>query len=519
MVLYRRWHDQDREAQRLDSHLCYQARTTRDAHFDGRFFAASKSTRTYCRPICRTHPAKERNCAFFVTAAAAQSAGYHPCLHCQPEHVAEFSCWSARSIDSSNTVARALSLVADGVLDGDDACLDSFAARLEVSAQHLRETFQHYLGASPIVIALLRRVLFAKQLVDETQLPIAQIAFATGFDNPRRFRDSFKRVFKRPPSALRKVVHRSPSRHSFSATQITLQLHYRPPYDWTAMLSFLAARAIDGIEKVEGQCYSRTLTHDGEIGSVAVTHCSASSCLAVQIKIPSVVSLLPIVARLRKMFDLAADVTTIGAAFAQDPLLKSLFNARPGLRVPSAWEPFELTMRAVLGQQVTLQAGRQLTQKLVQLCGTEISVAISGDSALNRLFPTAAQVANADLTSLPMPTARKRAVQELAEATLHDPHLFEARANVEQTVSRLCEIRGVGEWTAHYIAMRAVREADAFPASDVALLRSMEQLHGTRPSKERFIELAQQWRPWRAYAAQHLWTAGALHAVTTRHTR
>ena len=361
--------------------------------------------------------------------------------------------------------------------------------------------------------------MFAKQLIDETRLPIAQIACAAGFASLHRFNSSFKRLFGHAPRSLRHSGHRSFTRGAISVAGITVNLHYRPPYDWPAILAFLAARAIVGIEKINGQRYTRTVMHDGEAGSVEVAHRGQSSCLAVTIKMPSVRSLSPVVSRLRQMFDLGADVTMIGAAMAHDSLLKKLLAARPGLRVPRAWDSFELAMRAVLGQQVSLQAGRQLTQTLVRLCGTQLAPAVSGDATLGWLFPTAAQVAAADLTPLRMPMARKRALLELAKAARQDPHLFDASANIEQTVSRLSAIAGVGEWTAHYIAMRAAGEADAFPATDVALLRCMEQQEGIRPSKAQFIERAQQWRPWRAYAAQHIWTAGAPCAAASQRPR
>jgi len=295
---------------------------------------------------------------------------------------------------------------------------------------------------------------------------------------------------------------------SVPSTGTTVHLHYQPPYDWPAMISYLRARAIAGVEKVENGQYTRTFLHDGKTGSLTVAHAHETSSLAVTIRAPGVDVPSPLTARLRKMFDLTADVALIGATLTQDPLLKRLFTARPGLRVGGAWDPFELAVRAVLGQQVTLQAGRRLTQTLVRLCGVQIPPAERGGSALEWIFPRAQQVATADLAPLRMPAARKRALVEVAKAACADARLFEPGANLEQTIARLTAITGIGEWTAHYIAMRAIREPDAFPATDAALVRCMAHHEGARPGKLEFVERAQRWRPWRAYAAQHLWSAG-----------
>ncbi len=287
-----------------------------------------------------------------------------------------------------------------------------------------------------------------------------------------------------------------------------MHLHYQPPYDWPAMLSYLRARSIAGVESIENGQYTRTFLHDGKTGSLTVAHAHATCSLAVTIRARDVGALSPLTARLRQMFDLSADVVLIGETLTQDPLLARLFTTRPGLRVGGAWDPFELAVRAVLGQQVTLQAGRRLTQALVHLCGARIPRAERDGSALEWIFPGAQQVATADLAPLRMPGARKRALLAVSKAACADAQLFEPGDNLEQTVARLTAITGIGEWTAHYIAMRALREADAFPATDAALLRCMAHHEGTRPGKLEFVERARRWRPWRAYAAQHLWTAG-----------
>jgi AraC family transcriptional regulator of adaptative response / DNA-3-methyladenine glycosylase II len=491
--------------ERLDPQACYRAFQTRDARFDGRLFMGVTSTGIYCRPICPARPAKFENCRFFPSAAAAQEAGFRPCLRCRPETAPDLGAWRG----TSNTVSRGLTLIADGALDGDEAGVDSLAARLGVGGRQLRRLFKQHLGASPIAVAQTRRVLFAKQLIHDTRLPMAEIALAAGFGSVRRFNETFRQLFRRPPSALRRKAVAALPEGSVAATGVTVRLRYRPPYDWPAMLAFLRARAIAGVEQVEGEFYRRTVLLDGQLGTVEIGHLPGCESLAATIRFPCVRALPGIVERIRRVFDLGADVATIGAHLAQDPLLAPLIAERPGLRAPGGWDGFELAMRAVLGQQVTVEAARRLAAQLVRLCGTPMPAEQRSHSALAFAFPTAAQVAAADLSSLGMPNARKTALAALAGAALADPHLFQRLATVEETVARLRAIRGVGEWTAQYIALRAVRETDAFPAADIGLLRGAAGRNGARPSPAELQGRAEPWRPWRAYAAQHLWAADA----------
>lgn len=482
----------------LDPRRCYRALRTRDARFDGRLFVGITSTGIYCRPICPARAAMFENCRFFATAAAAQEAGFRPCLRCRPETAPDLGAWRG----TSNTVSRGLALIAEGALDGDAANVDALAERLGVGERQLRRLFKEHLGASPIAVAQTRRVLFAKQLIHDTQLPMAEIALAAGFGSIRRFNETFRQLFRRPPSALRRKTIAALPEGSVAATGVAVRLRYRPPYDWPAMLAFLAARAVAGVERVDGDVYGRTVLLDGRTGTVEIGHLPDQESLTATIRFPCVKALPAIVERIRRVFDLGADVAAIGAHLAQDPLLAPLIAERPGLRAPGGWDGFELAVRAVLGQQITVEAARRLAGQLVRLCGT----AVPGDPSLAFAFPTAAQVAAADLTPMGMPGARKAALAAVAEAALADPNLFQPLASVEETVARLRTIRGVGEWTAQYIALRAVRETDAFPAGDIGLLRGAAR-GGVRPRPAELEKRAEPWRPWRAYAAQHLWAA------------
>jgi len=486
-----------------DRAACYRAVESRDPRFDGRLFVGVRSTGIYCRPICPARTPKFENCRFFLSAAAAQAAGFRPCLRCRPETAPDLASWRG----TSNTVSRALALIADGALGPGSSGVEALASRLGLGGRQLRRLFDRHLGASPIAVAQTRRMLFAKQLIHETQMPFVDVALAAGFGSVRRFNETFRDVFGRPPSALRRG--RIPQ-HESSDTRggVTLRIRYMPPYDWAALLAFLAARAIDGVESVKDDAYSRTVMVDRQHGIVEVRHIRARQALLVTVRFPTVRALPSIVERVRRVFDVGADIGTIGAHLSRDALLGPLVRKRPGLRVPGGWDEFELAVRAILGQQITIAAARRLGSELVALCGGTLS-SPAGAGSLTRTFPTAEQVAAADLRMLPMPSARQVALRSLAETAVLDPNLFHASATTDDTIARLRAIRGIGEWTAHYIAMRAFREPDAFPAQDVGLLRGAAVALRGRATPAGLLERAEQWRPWRAYAAQHLWTSDA----------
>ncbi len=480
----------------LDADACYRVLRTRDARFDGRLFVAVSSTGIYCRPVCPARTPKREHCRFFPSAAAAQHAGFRPCLRCRPETAPGGGAWRG----TAGTVSRALSLIADGALDG-EGDVDALAARLGVGERQLRRLFHHHLGASPVVVAQTRRVLFAKQLLHETRLPITDVAFAAGFGSVRRFNETFRALFGRPPSALRRAVRGAGSP---PGAGVTLRLRYRPPYDWPAILAHLAARAVEGVEEVAGDVYRRTTLGDGGCGTVEVAHDPAAGSLAVTVRVEGVRALPAVLERVRRLFDVDADVGAITANLTSDPLLAPLVAARPGLRVPGAWDGFELAVRAVLGQQITVQAARRLAGRLVALCGEPLP---GSAGSLTHSFPTPERVAATDLGALGMPEARRATLGRLARAALADPDLLRPGTDVEAAVRRLRAVPGIGEWTAQYVALRALRDPDAFPAADVGLLRGAATGGRPRPEPAALLRRAERWRPWRAYAAQHLWTA------------
>ena len=489
----------------LNRDACYRALQTRDPRFDGRLFVGVTSTGVYCRPICPARTPKFENCRFFASAAAAQEAGFRPCLRCRPETAPDLASWRG----TSNTVSRALALIADGGLEGVEAGVDALAERLGLGGRQLRRLFKQHLGASPVAVAQTRRVLFAKQLIQETRMPMTEVALAAGFGSVRRFNETFHDLFRRPPSALRRRTSTDLAAGSVAEAGVTLRLRYRPPYDWQAMLAYLDARAIDGVEEVADAAYRRTVSHEGLLGTVEVRHEPAQNSLAVTVRFPCVRALPAILFRVRRVFDVGADIGTIGAHLSRDPFLAPLVRLRPGLRAPGGWEGFELAVRAVLGQQVSVVAARRLAGRLVALCGEPLPEAGRLHRGLSHAFPSPECVAAADLGALRMPGARRAALKALSDAATTDRDLFRPFGNVEEAIARLRTIRGVGEWTAQYIALRALRETDAFPASDVGLLRGAANAAGARSTPADLLRRAEPWRPWRAYAAQHLWAADA----------
>ncbi len=479
----------------LDHDAQYRALLIRDPRFDGRVFVCVKTTGIYCRPICPARPPKPENIIFVQTAAAAQEAGFRPCLRCRPETAPDLGAWRG----ASNTVSRALALIELGALDGDD--LETLANRVGVGERQLRRLFRQHLGASPVAVAQTRRVLLAKQLIHETHLPMTEIAMAAGFGSLRRFNEVFLALYQRSPSDLRRS--RKGDLSSGAQGEISLTLRYRAPYDWPAMLGFLKLRAIAGVETVEGDTYARTIGFGAMQGTVSVRPGPVDR-LEASVRFAKLSALPNIIARLRRVFDLSAEPEAIGQHLAKDPALASLVAARPGLRLPGAWDGFELAIRAVLGQQITVPAAVRLASKLVARYGQPLSAPQPG---LTHLFPEPALLAQTDLSDLGLPRSRAKTLSAVAAAVIADPDLLSAGHSLEEAVARLRAVPGIGDWTAHYIAMRQLREPDAFPAADVGLMRALADADGNRPDAAALLQRAQAWRPWRAYGAQHLWAS------------
>jgi AraC family transcriptional regulator of adaptative response / DNA-3-methyladenine glycosylase II len=477
----------------LDRDACYRALQTRDPRFDGRFYTAVRSTGIFCRPICPARTPKLENCIFLPSAAAAHQMGFRPCLRCRPEVAPVVASWRG----SGATVSRALHLIAEGALD--EGGVDDLADRLGIGARHLRRLFDQHVGASPISVAQTHRILFAKALINETQLSMTDVAMAAGFGSVRRFNAAMQATYGRPPSALRRTKTPGPVGE---AAAVTLKLPFSPPYDWPAMVEFLAPRAIPGIEVVEPGRYRRSFALEKARGVVEVRPAPDQNHLVATIRTSDITALATIVARLRRLFDLDADIAAIDGHLAADPRLAERVRERPGLRVPGAWDGFELAVRAVLGQQVSVRAATTFAGRLVAAHGAPLEEA--PPDGPDRVFPTPDAVATADLTQIGLTRARAATLNALGRAMAADRNLLRAYETLEETAAKLTALPGVGPWTAQYIAMRALREPDAFPASDLGLLRAVETSAG-RPAPAELESMAEAWRPWRAYAALRLW--------------
>jgi AraC family transcriptional regulator of adaptative response / DNA-3-methyladenine glycosylase II len=471
--------------------VCYRALRSRDARFDGRLFVGVASTGVYCRPVCPARTPLPRNCRFFASAAAAAQAGFRPCRRCRPEAAPGSPAW----LGTSAAVSRALRLVAEGALDRGG--VDELAARVGAGGRHLRRLFEEHLGASPLAVAQTRRVHFAKKLLDETPLPITQIAHAAGFTSLRRFNDAMKRAFGAPPRELRRRRVRGEA-----AATLTLRLAARPPFDGRALLAYLTLRELPGVERVSADAYRRSVELGGERGVIAVRLDPAFCGVLLELPARLVPDAARIAGRVRRLFDLDADPAPIEAQLRRDPALAARLRRRRGLRVPGAWSGFELAVRAVLGQQVTVTGACTLAGRLAAAHGRKLE---QPAERITHAFPDAAALADADLAGLGLTRARAEALRVLARAAASGALDLEGGQPPEAVRRVLLGLPGVGPWTAEYVALRALGEPDAFPASDLGLRRALGppgQPLGTQALEQR----SKSWQPWRAYAAVLLWS-------------
>ena len=470
-----------------------RARKSRDARFDGQFYIGVRTTGIYCRPICPANTPKSENVTFFPTAAAASEAGYRPCLRCRPECAPGTPAWSG----TSTTVRRGLRLIADGVLD--DSNVEELATRLGVTSRHLRRLFTRHLGASPLAVAHTRRLHFAKQLIDQTRLPMQDIAIAAGYGSVRRFNDAFVKTYRRSPRELRRSGNAADPVEA--DTVLTVRLPCRAPFDWSSLLAFFAARAVPGVESVDGDRYRRTVTIDGQPGLIEVRQERDEVLLAMHGI--GTQKIFPVVQRCREVFDLDAPVQEITRVLSQDPVLARLLRENPGVRVPGAWDGFELAVRAVLGQQISVKAATTIAGRLATAYGEPVKAA--GDSRLTRLFPVPERLARARFNNMGITTSRAATLRRLARAVVDGSLSFDASQDPAAFRESLLAIHGIGEWTAQYVAMRALKHPDAFPAADLGLLRAFDGPRRERLRPAQLEAMSQGWRPWRAYAALLLW--------------
>lgn len=462
-----------------------QARQARDPRFDGRFFIGVRTTGIYCRPICPVKLPRKDSCTFFLSAAAASEAGYRPCLRCRPESSPGTPAW----VGTSTTVNRALRLINEGALD--EGSMEQLSDRLGVTPRHLTRLFAKYIGASPKAVAQTRRLHFAKRLLDETSLTMTAVAMASGYKSVRRFNDHFKSVYKRPPGELRKSNLQEARDPVF-----TLQLGYREPFDFNSLLQFLAVRAIPGVEQVGEAVYRRTIQLGGKPGRLSVTNVPGKPALELRVECEGSGQLLEVSNRVRRLFDLDADPLEVNEVLCRDPQLKPAICQVPGQRVPGCWSPFEIAVRAIVGQQVSVKGATTVMGRIAEQYGTNSEFGIS--------FPEPAVLSELDTTSLSMPVKRAQAIKDMSTAVADGDIRFDADVPSDVLVSQLMAIKGIGPWTAQYVAMRAINDPDAFLEGDLVLEKVAQKLFG-QCSRSELLDRSQAWRPWRAYAGMHMW--------------
>lgn len=468
----------------LDDITCYEALMSHDVRFDGAFFVGVASTGIYCRTVCPARTPLKRNCIFYESAAAAEHAGYRPCLRCRPELAPGRAPIDSMSRFGADIEAR---LQTEEIVGSTVAEL---ADNMGLSDRQLRRIVQNEFGVSPIALAQTQRLHIARRLLTDSNVSITETAFAAGFKSVRRFNALFKERYRLSPTELRNCRRSQPN-----GAAVRCSLAYRPPLDWDGILHFLELRAIPGVEKVADSRYHRTVSIDSHRGWISVSNDAARHNLVVEVAHSLVPALLPILTRIKSLFDLCAEPTQISGHLGE------LARANPGTRVPGAFDGFEMAIRAICGQQVTVRGATTLSGRIVALLGEAVSECpVPG---LTHFWPHASRVAEVPtegLTSCGIIGRRAATIQSLSLAVARGELRLEPGGNVAKTMEHMKTIPGIGEWTAEYVAMRALRWPDAFPHSDLGILKAM----GTTDSRSALIR-AEHWRPWRAYAAIHLW--------------
>ena len=468
----------------------YRAMTAKDARFDGVFFAGIKTTGIYCRPICRVKTPKEDSCLFFSTQAAAEAAGFRPCLRCRPE-LAPYAL-------QQNLAHAIWRKIAAGVLN--ECSVEEFSQQIGLSSRQLRRVLVQEFGVSPVELAQTQRLLFAKKLIQETAMPMTDIAFAAGFGSVRRFNALFESRYQMTPASVRRGA-------PASSGELVLRLAYRPPYAWQELLSYLKGRAMLGLEEVdmEQSCYMRTVKISDSSGWIRVSHLPASQQLLVSVSAGLHKVLMPLIERVRNQFDLEANPAMISQYLHQDPLLTKQIDKTPGLRVPGAFDPFELAIRAILGQQVSVAGATTVAGRLVREFGETVETPWS---SLSFHFPTPQVLAAASIdqiAGLGMPGKRAATIRSFSAFAANGGLNFTPGLPLDEIIQTLKSLPGIGEWTAQYIAMRALRFPNAFPAGDLGLQKAVTPEGEDRCSEKQLLQKSQGWAPWRSYAALLLW--------------
>ncbi len=476
--------------------IYFKAMATRDHRFDGKFFVGVKTTGIYCRPICPAKPKRE-NVEFFHSHLEAEKAGYRPCLRCRPESAPRSPAW----VGKSAIVQRAVKILnSQETIEFDE---DRFAEQFGVTARHLRRLFTEEIGKTPKQLSFENRLNLARKLITETALPITEIVFASGFSSIRRFNDAFKDRFKKAPREIRrdKVSDRD---------GLKISIPYRPPFDFEGLMKTYENHRTGSLEWFENGKMHRVITMNGKTGHIAIANSTEASSLIVEIEFPDTSIIHSIISRVRNLFDLDSDPVVIANSLESDAEIKKLLKKFPGIRLPSGWDPFEIAISAILGQLVSIERGRSLVHDLIELAGTDSEYLVGGKSV--KFFPTPKQIIKADLTTLKTTSIRKQTLVAFATAVENGELSLESTQDVEKFFKKALAIKGIGPWTAQYIALKALRDTDTFPASDLILARALE-IHPK--------DVLETMRPWRGYVAALFWRnyAGTLQKKSVKKSK
>ena len=460
--------------------IYYQAMLTRDHRFDGKFYLGVKSTGVYCRPICPAKPKRE-NVEFFHSHHEAEKAGYRPCLRCRPESAPRSSVW----IGTSAVVQRAIKVLHSmETIEFDE---DQFADRFGVTARHLRRLFVQEVGKTPKQISFENRLNLSRKLIVETSLPVTEVAFASGFTSIRRFNDAFKMRFKKSPSEIRRG-------QAVPNGGLRLSLPYRPPFDFEGLLKSYKKHRVGNLEYFANGKMHRVISFGNQIGEVAISDVQAKCHLLLEIDFPDSSMIHAINSKVRNLFDLDSDPLVIANSLEIDPQIKKLLMKCPGIRLPSGWEPFEIAISAILGQLVSVERGRQLVCDLIEIVGIDTGYIANGKVV--KLFPSPARLAVANLTSLKTTGLRKQTLLDFSKAVADGTVSLESTQDVSDFTRKVRNIKGIGAWTANYMALKVLRDTDTLPSTDLILARLLET-HS--------VEAIEEMSPWRGYVAALFW--------------
>lgn len=457
----------------------YRAHLARDPRFDGKFFVAVKSTKIYCRPVCPAKKAKLENLSFYIFAAQAEEAGYRPCRRCRPETAPGSTAW----LGSSAMVQQAIKIMDSNALEL--LSVKDIAGKLGIGERWLCELFQNQIGASPQSILMTKKLDIARNLLDNSSLSITDIAFSSGFNSLRRFNDAFKKRFLQSPSAFKNKVN--------TGSFLQIELAYRPPYSWEKLLNFFSVRVLMGVEHVSDNSYQRLFTYSNDIYGWFKVKPSDNHKLKISFKLNKVTNIIAFVNRIKNMFDMDADPMAIYNDLSKDKKLKPYLQEYLGVRVAGCWDGFELAVRAIVGQKISVKGAQTLLNRLVVLCGEKQQ--LDETLPLNYFFPTPQAILSINLSNVGLTNSKIQAIKSLAKAIIAKDLVLDGTTDYQKTCKALFAIKGIGPWTVEYIAMRALRNPNAFPATDLEIKKQLQKFK-LDPTK---------WLPWRAYAATLLW--------------